>query len=90
MFYFFRLYERDPFTNKPIKSRPTHENTEVTIPNVATTTTTTLLMPGHTTTTTFNNIHPHTNGCTSLIFPNQSINHTVCFIDNLNPSFFLY
>jgi hypothetical protein len=37
-------------------------------------------MPGQaTTTTTYNNLHPHTNGCASLIFPNQPINHTVSF-----------
>jgi hypothetical protein len=36
-------------------------------------------MPGQTTTTTFNTLHPHTNGCTSLIFPNQSLNQTVNF-----------
>jgi hypothetical protein len=47
------------------------EGTELTLSNV----TTTLLMPGQT--TTFNNLHPHTNGCTSLIFPNQSLNQTV-------------
>jgi hypothetical protein len=52
------------------------EGTELVIPNI-TTTTTTLLMPGQT--TTFNNLHPHTNGCTSLIFPNQTINQTVNF-----------
>jgi hypothetical protein len=62
------------------------EGTELTLPNV-TTTTTTLLMPGQTT-TTFTNLHPHTNGCTSLIFPNQSMNQTVSclklYIDLLN------
>ncbi|CAF1206065.1 unnamed protein product [Rotaria sordida] len=79
-----RLYERDPFTNKPIKSRPMPEGTELTIPNV-TATTTTLLIPGQTTTTTFNNIHPHTNGGTSLIFPSQPINHTTTIPVN-NPS----
>ncbi|CAF3490015.1 unnamed protein product [Rotaria socialis] len=80
-----RLYERDPFTNKPIKCRPMPEGTELSIPNV-TTTTTTLLIPGQTTTTTtFNNLHPHTNGGASLIFPNQSINHTTTIPVN-NPS----
>ncbi|CAF0913134.1 unnamed protein product [Rotaria sp. Silwood1] len=80
-----RLYERDPFTNKPIKSRPMPEGTELTIPNV-TATTTTLLIPGQTTaTTTFNNIHPHTNGGTSLIFPSQPISHTTTIPVN-NPS----
>ena len=74
--YAFRLYERDPFTNKPIKSRPMPESTELTVPNV-TSSTTALLMPGQTTTTTFNNLHSHTNGGTSLIFPSQPINHTV-------------
>ncbi|CAF3979677.1 unnamed protein product [Rotaria sp. Silwood2] len=80
-----RLYERDPFTNKPIKSRPMPEGTELTMPNV-TATTTTLLIPGQTTTTTtFNNLHPHTNGATSLIFPSQPINHTTTIPVN-NPS----
>lgn len=74
--FFNRLYERDPFTNKPIKSRSMHEGTEVTIPNL-TTTTATLLMPGQT--TTFNSLHPHTNGCASLIFPTQPLSHTVSF-----------
>jgi hypothetical protein len=57
------------------------EGTELVIPNV-TTTTTTLLMPGQTT-TTFNNLHSHTNGCTSLIFPNQPINQTVSSLEDL-------
>lgn len=73
----FRLYERDPFTNKPIKSRPMPEGTELTLPSLSTTTTTTLLMPGPTTNTTYNTLHPHPNGCASLIFPNQSMTHTV-------------
>ncbi|CAF1040976.1 unnamed protein product [Adineta steineri] len=80
-----RLYERDPFTNKPIKSRSTHESTELTIPNIASTTTTTLLMPGQTTTTTYNSLHPNTNNCTSLIFPTQPISHTTTIPVN-NPS----
>ncbi|CAF1624942.1 unnamed protein product [Adineta ricciae] len=62
-----RLYERDPFTNKPIKSDVASPNTELTIPTVANTT---LLVPGQT--NTFNAIPTHTNGCSSLIFPNQS------------------
>ncbi|UJR30506.1 hypothetical protein I4U23_018037 [Adineta vaga] len=72
-----RLYERDPFTNKPIKCRSTFESTEVTLPNVITTPTngtTTLLMPGQM--TTLNNLHPYTNGCNSLIFPTQPLSHT--------------
>lgn len=56
------------------------EGTELTLPNV--TTTTTLLIPGQgTTTTTFNSLHPHNNGGTSLIFPNQPLNHTVSSLD---------
>jgi hypothetical protein len=59
------------------------EGTELVIPNV-TTTTTTLLMPSQTTTTTtYNNLHPHPNGCTSIIFPNQSINQPVSFSEIL-------
>jgi hypothetical protein len=79
----YRLYERDPFTNKPIKSRPMPEGTELNLSN-AVTTTATLLMPGQTqaaatTTTTFNSLHSHSTNCASLIFPNQSNNHTVRF-----------
>jgi hypothetical protein len=59
----FRLYERDPFTNKPIKSDLTP--TELTIPN------TTLLVPGQT--TTYNTLPTHSNGRSSLIFPNQTV-----------------
>ena len=73
--FFCRLYERDPFTNKPIKSRLMPEGTELTVPNV---TTTTLLMPGPTT-TTYNHVHPHPTGCTSLIFPTQPMSQTVNF-----------
>jgi hypothetical protein len=54
------LYERDPFTNKPIKIDPTPEHTKST-----------LLMPGQT--TTFNTITPHSNGYSSIIFPNQTV-----------------
>ena len=53
------------------------EGTELTLPTLSTTTTTTLLMPGPTTNTTYNTLHPHPNGCASLIFPNQSMTHTV-------------
>ncbi|CAF1311384.1 unnamed protein product [Adineta steineri] len=60
-----RLYERDPFTNKPIKSDSI--GTELTIPSV---TNTTLLVPGQT--ATFNTLSNHSNGCSSLIFPNQT------------------
>ena len=77
LFSRFRLYERDPFTNKPIKSRPMPEGTELTLPTLSATTTTTLLMPGPATNTTFNTLHPHSNGCASLIFPHQSMSHTV-------------
>ena len=72
--HIFRLYERDPFTNKPIKSDVTSPSTELTIPTVANTT---LLVPGQT--TTFNTIPTHTNGCSSLIFPNQSVSSLITF-----------
>ena len=55
------------------------EGTELTVPSV----TTTLLMPGQTT-TTYNHIHPHPTGCTSLIFPNQSMSQTVNFSPQKN------
>ncbi|UJR16092.1 hypothetical protein I4U23_003004 [Adineta vaga] len=61
-----RLYERDPFTNKPIKSDLTPPNTELAIPTI---TNTTLLMPGQS--TAFNSLPTHSNGCSPLIFSNQ-------------------
>lgn len=78
-----RLYERDPFTNKPIKSRPMPEGTELTLPTIANANNPpTLLMPGPTS-TTFTNLMPSTNTCTSLIFPNQTSTITVA---TANPS----
>ncbi|CAF4264352.1 unnamed protein product, partial [Rotaria magnacalcarata] len=62
-----RLYERDPFTNKPIKVDITPTTAEVAKPNF---TNTTLLIPGQT--TSFNTISNHQNNCGSFIFPSQT------------------
>ncbi|CAF0893202.1 unnamed protein product [Adineta ricciae] len=78
-----RLYERDPFTNKPIKSRSTLEATEVALPNVTMAPATTLLIPGQT--PILSTMHPYPNGCTSLIFPSQPLSHTTTIPVN-NPS----
>ncbi len=61
--FIFRLYERDPFTNKPIKSDV--PSSEITMPN------TTLLLPGHV--TSYSPLPIQTNGCNSLIYPNQNV-----------------
>ncbi|CAF3485482.1 unnamed protein product [Rotaria socialis] len=62
-----RLYERDPFTNKPIKADITPTTTELVKPNF---TNTTLLIPGQA--TSFNTLSNHQNNCGSFIFPSQT------------------
>ena len=64
----FRLYERDPFTNKPKKSHATPEKAEVPAPTL---TTATVLIPK--TTNNFHNLQPAAPSYNSIIFPRQTV-----------------
>ena len=65
-FPFFRLYERDPFTNKPVKNDTNY--TELTL-------------PGPIPTAQFNALPLHSTPCNSLIFPNQNVRSLGTTID---------
>jgi hypothetical protein len=64
----FRLYERDPFTNKPMKSNAMSDTSNTNVSNLRTSA---VVLPGST--GTFQNVPSSTHSFNSIVFPSQTV-----------------